>query len=407
MTELLWFTFGLSIAITVYHIAVYPLILEWAAGRYGRKSVPASPPADWPGITILIPAYNEEKIIARKIENLGQIDYPRDKIHIQLALDGCADQTQAFATAAAARERSGLDIQIVAYPRNIGKVAILNSQIGAITTPLVALSDASAFFAPNAIKQAVAHFSDPKVGVVFPTYALNEPGSTGEQTYIRYLTHVKALETRLDSAIGGHGALYLFRRPLWQPLPPDTINDDYILPLRIVAAGYRGIYDPDIVAVEMEKTHSVQEFRRRMRLSAGNMQQTIELIKLADPRRFWLAFMFVSGKGLRPFIPLLAAVAVIAADLLALRYSVLAWALLTAGMVAVGVLALRVRQLRGLPGVVLKAGYALEGLAASLIGSVKYLLGFKAGQWQRSKEDQLDRVAAATVYQSPKTSVLT
>lgn len=405
MTVVLWFVFALPLAIMVYHIALYPLILQWAGARFGRPLAPVNPPDVWPEITVLIPAYNEEKIIARKIENLGQIEYPRDKIHIRLALDGCSDQTQQRATEAAARQTSGLDIQILSYPRNIGKVAVLNSQISTITTPLVALSDASAFFAPGAIKQAVAHFNDPNIGVVFPTYALSEPGSAGEQAYIRYLTHVKALETTLDSAIGGHGALYLFRRPLWQPLAPDTINDDYILPLRIVAAGYRGLYDPEIVAVEMEKTQSVQEFRRRMRLSAGNMQQTLALVKLADPRRFWLAFMFVSGKGLRPFIPLLAAISAFAANLLALRYSVLAWVLLSAAMGAAAMLALGVRQLTGVPPFVLKVGYALEGLAASLIGTVKYLLGLKAGQWQRSKTDQSDRVAAATVYQSQTASV--
>ncbi len=400
MSALLWFALIASVAAIAYHLVVYPLILEWAASRYGKDPVPAAALTDWPDITIVVPAYNEEKIIARKIQDLSAIDYPRERLHVRLALDGCRDQTESVARAAAVAEGSGLDLTIVSYPRNIGKVAVLNDQIAAIASPLVALSDASAFFSPDAIKKAVAHFADPRIGVVFPTYRLLESGSVGEQVYINYLTKVKALETRLDSAIGGHGALYLFRRALWQPLPADTINDDYILPLRIVAQGYRGIYDSGIVAVEMETTHGVQEFRRRMRLSAGNMQQTLALLKLADPRRFWLAFMFVSGKGMRPFVPLLAAVAAVSVYLLAVLNSPLLGVLATLGLAAAALLAFHVRELRGAPRLLLKIGYVLEGLAASLIGTVKFLFGFKAGQWQRSKWDQAERVAAKIIYQS-------
>jgi cellulose synthase/poly-beta-1,6-N-acetylglucosamine synthase-like glycosyltransferase len=400
MSALLWLVLIASVALIAYHLAVYPMVLEWAARTYGKDPDQAAPPAMWPDVTIIIPAYNEAAIIARKIENLSAIDYPRDKLHVRLALDGCRDQTESLARAAALGEGSGLDLTIVSYTRNIGKVAVLNDQIAAVTSPVVALSDASAFFAPDAIKKAVAHFTDAHVGVVFPTYRLLVSGSVGEQVYINYLTKVKALETRLDSAIGGHGALYLFRRALWQPLPADTINDDYILPLRIVAQGYRGIYDTGIVAVEMETTHAVQEFRRRMRLSAGNMQQTLALLKLADPRRFWLAFMFVSGKGMRPFVPLLAAAAGLAAYLLAAMNSTVLGVLATLGLAAAAVLTVKVRQLHGAPRLLLKIGYILEGLAASFIGTAKFLLGLKAGQWQRSKWDQADRVAAKIVYQS-------
>ena len=105
--------------------------------------------------------------------------------------------------------------------------------------------------------------------------------------------------------MGAHGALYLFRRDLWTPLAPDTINDDFVLPMSIVANGYRSVYAPQIRVFEREKTQISQEFMRRVRIGAGNFQQAIRLVRLANPLRPGLAFAFVSGKGLRAVMPLI------------------------------------------------------------------------------------------------------
>ena len=105
--------------------------------------------------------------------------------------------------------------------------------------------------------------------------------------------------------MGAHGAFYLFRRAAWTPLPQDTINDDFVLPMTIVLHGFRAVQDPAITASELERTKSGQDFWRRVRIGAGNLQQVIRLARLGDPRRGWVSFAFLSGKGLRGVLPFL------------------------------------------------------------------------------------------------------
>ncbi|GAL11026.1 glycosyltransferase SypQ [Vibrio astriarenae] len=75
------------------------------------------------------------------------------------------------------------------------------------------------------------------------------------------------------------------------------INDDFIIPMEIVSRGYDAVYDNNVIATEMEPTDLSDDFSRRLRISAGNMQQALFLGKLFHPRFRRVAFAFFSGKG--------------------------------------------------------------------------------------------------------------
>jgi cellulose synthase/poly-beta-1,6-N-acetylglucosamine synthase-like glycosyltransferase len=371
----------------VYHHTVYPVLLARIGSR--RRAASAGPaPADiaeaaLPSMTIIIPAYNEAAVITEKVIDLARTQYPRDRLRIVIAIDGATDQTKTLAEAAVAQYCRGLDVTIHEYPRNIGKVAVLNDQIARASTDIIALNDTSALINPEGLRRAAARFATPGVGVVFATYRLREAGSEGERAYTEFQTTLKANEGALDSPMGGHGALYFFRRALWSPLPTDTINDDFILPMRIVANGAKGVYDEAIVATELERTRTEQEFRRRIRIGAGNMQQAIRLIGLADPRRPWLAFTFLSGKGSRPFMPFIFLLALGLTSMLAWLgspwYRILLGCELMVLAIAVAVIVLRSPTT---PKILAWLGYLVEGHFASFLGALRVLVGRRIKGWQ-------------------------
>lgn len=373
----------------VYHHVVYPVLLSkigsWhRASRHNEPSAVVQP-SEWPTMTVIVPAYNEATYIAEKIINLAEADYPRDRLKIVLAIDGSTDQTLPLAEAAIREYCAGLDFELVNYRTNVGKVAVLNDCIAVAGSDLIALNDTSALFNAGALKQAASQFSDSAIGVVFATYRLRDAGSEGERAYTRFQTTLKANEAALDSPMGGHGALYFFRRALWTPMRADTINDDFILPMQIIANGARGVYDETIVATELERTKTNQEFRRRVRIGAGNMQQAIRLARLADPRRFWLAFTFVSGKGSRPFMPFIIILAIVLTAILAARG---AWFynLMLGGellVVVLGVVVILVRS-PSTPKILAWLGYLVEGYVASSIGALRVVGGLRLNGWQRS-----------------------
>ena len=158
----------------------------------------------------------------------------------------------------------------------------------------------------------------------------------------------------------------MFRRALWTPLEPDTINDDFVLPMRMVAAGWKAIYDRQIVATELEATTSRQDFRRRVRIGAGNLQQALRLWTLANPMNPGLAFVFVSGKGLRSIMPFILLAGFAASVSLALSgglvWQVLLGAELAAGMLVIAAAAMPGRAPRPLNSFIyLVQGYARRG----------------------------------------------
>lgn len=385
---------GVTATAFAYHHIVYPLLLrEFAAfarfrASQSRAAAPAWRPGNTPSMTLIVPAHNEAAVIAQKIANIVALDYPREKLTVVIACDGCTDDTPAIARAAAARYCASLDIRVHVNEVNAGKVAVLNAEIAAAQGDIVALSDSSAMLEPDALRAAAGHFADAGVGVVCPTYRLAAAGSEGERAYWAYQTRIKADEAALGSPIGAHGAFYLFRRKLWTPLPADTINDDVILPMRIVAAGYRAVYDTGIAATEIEQTQPSQEWRRRVRIGAGNLQQVLRLPALASPRRRGLAFVFLSGKALRPLIPFLVLatfIATLAASLMS-DPVMTAFLLVQLSLAALAVAAIVFRKAH-MPKPVQWLGYLTEGHSASFVGAVRYIAGRESKPWRSSATD--------------------
>lgn len=393
-----------SMALLIYHHLTYPIVVSFfAAAQRAVRGAKTEGAQDFlPSVTILVPAHNEERVIGPKLVNLLQTDYPADRLAIVIVLDGCTDDTRRTSVdtldslpSQTQAQRAKRSLRVYEYPSNVGKVAVLNQQISQIKSDIVVLSDASASLSSDAVRRAVNHFSDPKVGVVAPTYKLVRAGREGEQAYTDYLTRLRRDEGELDSPLGCHGACYLFRRNLWQPMAADTINDDFILPMQIIAGGYRGVYDTSIVAVELETSSRQQEFRRRVRLGAGNMQQSIRLARLLNPRRPWLAFTFASGKWLRAFMPFVALAAVLAlAGLAACGGPTEQISALCGGMAIAALLYVGPTQ----PRILAWAAYLIEGYAASLVGAVMFLAGRRLSKWQPNATIQTGDATANLIW---------
>ena len=375
-----------SIIIIAYHHIGYPLLLHrLAIAKRSAVRVAAQPHAvadpALPTVTLIVPVHNEAAVIEAKIENMAALDYPARLLSIVIALDGCTDGTSEMVKRAIERGCAGLEFRILEYPYCRGKVAVLNDCIALARTELIALTDASASIEPQALCRTAHRFSDPAIGVVCAAYQLVAAGGEGERAYWKYQTQIKLDESTLAAPMGAHGAFYAFRRRLWQPLPEDTINDDFVVPMRIVMNGARAIYDPSIVATELEPTTSQQEYRRRVRIGAGNIQQAIRLFSLAAPWRGWVAFLFVSGKGLRPFISGLALIALFTSAQLTWSRGPPYFAIYVAALVVSIALTFYPVKGRALPKSLLWVSYLVRGHLASFIGAGGYLTGWHRGPW--------------------------
>jgi cellulose synthase/poly-beta-1,6-N-acetylglucosamine synthase-like glycosyltransferase len=391
MDLMLSIVFVVSSLLVVYHHVGYPIFLNWYSRHHPLKSIKhkirgyrtMKSDRRCLTVTILIPAYNEEQWIADKIRNIASLDYPRNKLKVIIACDGCSDNTVSIAEQTI-QEAICADthFEIRAFTQNQGKVALVNQQLKTISSDIIALSDVSALISIDALWIANKHFQNPHVGVVNGHYQLFNSHNEGENRYWQYQSKVKMNEATLGSTLGAHGAFYLFRTHLFEEMEANTINDDFMIPMTIVRKGYSAIYEPDMVALELEPTNQENDFRRRLRISAGNMQQAIRLADMFLPKYRGIAFAFMSGKGLRLLTPYLLIFCFISSVWL------IEHPLFSAAVVAQVALYSIALLSYYLPYIFCHKSckvilYVVAGHYANFIGGLRYLFGLESGKWSR------------------------
>jgi cellulose synthase/poly-beta-1,6-N-acetylglucosamine synthase-like glycosyltransferase len=272
-------------------------------------------------------AHNEARVIGQKMRNCKRLDYPADRLEILVGCDGCTDRTAALARQANVPNARVLEIS----PRG-GKPATLNLLVPLAQGDIVVLCDSNTMFQPGTLMSLVRHFEERNVGCVCGELRLVDvvQKRSSENLYWKYETMLKFLESRLNMLVGANGGIFAIRKKLFSPLPPDGIIDDFLVAMRIRAAGHRVVYDPEAVAVEELAQGVRHEFRRRIRIGAGNFHALKYTRKLLHPAMGWVAFSYWSHKVFRWIVPLALCIAEASAILLAndLRY---------AGVAALGV----------------------------------------------------------------------
>ncbi len=397
MTTVLSFVTFVMGFLVVYHHVIFPLWLR----QYRKKHLITAPNVEsldmhdaavreaLPHITVIIPAYNEAAVITDKIMSLGTLHYPAEKLHIALLCDGCKDNTAEIARAAhQLPENQHLQLSIEDFKTNRGKVAVVNEAMLKASTPLVALSDVSALLSVDALLMAASHFKDPKIAVVAGGYRILNAGSAGEKLYWDYQLSIKLGEAALGAPMGVHGAFYLVRQHLFEPLPSDTINDDFIIPMEMVAKGYRAVYDPNILALELEQADMAQDQHRRRRIAAGNLQQVIRLRKLLHPRYRGIALAFFSGKALRTIMPFCLMMLFLGSVIL--YPTSWFWQIAALAQIFVYCLATAVHFSHRLQNksALQSVYYLVSGHISGLLGATLYLGGQYRSPWKRAQNTQ-------------------
>jgi cellulose synthase/poly-beta-1,6-N-acetylglucosamine synthase-like glycosyltransferase len=287
--------FWIAVLIPLYAFAGYPLVLA-ALGLAIHRDVRKAPIR--PFVSLLIPAYNEARVMARKIENSLALDYPADRIEIVVVSDGSSDETVDIASAEGG-------VRVMALQKNRGKMAALNAAVPELRGEIIVFSDASAMLAPDSVRLLVENFADPSVGAAGGRYQVVKPKQVNigasEDVYWKYEAFLKTQESRLGSTLGAHGHLHAIRKELYPFPPAETINDDYVIPLSVIGRGFRAVHEP--AAVVFEEAREMTGFGRRIRIVAGNLQQLRHLGQFLAPCQPLPLLFFLSHKVIRLLVP--------------------------------------------------------------------------------------------------------
>lgn len=300
--------FWICMGTILYTYLGYPLLIQFLAWVRPR---PVKRALIYPRLTLLVPAYNEAEVIEAKIANSLDLDYPKELLEILIASDGSIDGTNDLV-----RKHEGRGIRLLAFPEQRGKLATLKAAVPMASGEIILFSDASALLDRRAAQALVCNFADPEVGCVSGLYRFGKSAESiqgeGERLYFGYETSIREWEGAWNVALGAHGAGYAIRKDLFPQLEPGTINDDFVIPMKIILAGYRAVYARDAVAYEWTNSNRKQEFTRRTRIAVGNFQQMGLLPSLLRKHYYSVAFELLSHKVLRAILPFLMVTALLA-----------------------------------------------------------------------------------------------
>jgi len=269
--------FWAAAGLIVYAHLGYPLLLWGLSSIFGDGGESLELGGEPPRVSLVIPAYDEEEVIERKVANAHALDYPRERLEIIVASDGSSDRTAALAGAA------GAD-RVLDLPRG-GKVASLNAAVRQASGQILAFSDANSYWRADALRRLVARFADERVGYACGQVRF-EGGEGGNQEglYWRYEMAVRSMETRLAGITAGNGAIYAVRREAYLELDPSR-GQDIGFPFELTKRGWRAVYEPGSLAEEKMAPTVEGEFRRKRRMMWGLWDVMLKWGML-DPRGY-------------------------------------------------------------------------------------------------------------------------
>ena len=377
---------AVSAGITIYSYALYPALL-WIVSKVRRRhGVRATEPAEWPPVTITLPAYNAQETLRPVLEALVRTDYPVDRRQILVVSDGSTDGTDDLV-----REYASQGVELLRIEGRLGKTEIENRAFASIRGEIVVNTDASVTIDPQAVKKLVAALGDPDVGVAsardISVASVGAKGHASEAAYVGYEMWIRDLETAAEGIIGSSGCLYAVRAPLHRRELQGHLSRDFSSALWARLNGARAVSVRDAICFVPRAANMRIEFRRKIRTMSRGIQTLFYHGQLLDPFRYGLFAWFLwSHKLVRWLVPMALVTGAIAVVVLSRAGRVA----VVAGLVLAAVGWWWPQNGRA-PKLASVAAYFVSGSVAGLVAWKRALMREGAAVWEPTPRALADR----------------
>ncbi len=297
--------YWISLLVLFYIYIGYPLLLRLLPKKPLFEHL--SDNEFFPNVTVIIPAFNEEKVISATIENKLAQSYPTDKLSIIVVSDASEDNTDKLVLEIAAQNPR---VELIRQTPRQGKTSGLNLAVEQIDSDIIVFSDANSHYDEDAIQHLVDCFRDDSVGYVTGKMVyVGEDGNLvgdGCSAYMKYENHLRSLESGVSSVVGVDGGIDACRRQNHRKLNADQLPD-FVLPLKVAEQKMRVIYCEKAVLREPALNNADSEYRMRVRVSLRAYWALWDMRVLFNPTQYgFFSLQLFSHKLLRylAFVPL-------------------------------------------------------------------------------------------------------
>jgi len=383
--------FWLSVFFVIYSYAIYPFILKLLVIGKKQNNV-FYDENELPLVSVIIAAYNEESVIVEKLDSVLQSSYPDDKLEILIGSDASSDKTIPLVKEMS--QRFPL-IRCFDFSERRGKPSVVNDLVSHSKGEILILTDANVIFSTDTIINLIRHFKNQSIGLV-DTHMVNrglkkEGISYQEKAYISREVQIKHMESLIwGTMMGPFGGCYAVRREDYSDVPPHSLVDDFYINMKVLEKGKKAVNELESVVFEDVSNSMRDEFRRKVRISAGNFQNLGRFRQLLWPPWSGTGFAFLSHKVLRWFGPLFLILTLVA-NIFLVRHSVF-YSLTLAGqlllMFGIPFFDWMLKKINIHLSVVRLAVHFYAMNLALLVGLFKYLKGIRTGIWKPTPRNQ-------------------
>jgi cellulose synthase/poly-beta-1,6-N-acetylglucosamine synthase-like glycosyltransferase len=370
--------FWLAASVLAYVYVGYPILMRALAALRGRRVRCDSNLR--PTVTVIITAYNEEKSIRAKIDNVLALAYPRELLDVIVASDGSGDATDRIVSSCGFPR-----VRLLRVEGRRGKTACQNVAVEQAKGEIVVFTDATTAIDPTALAAMIANFADPEVGCVAGLLVYQGKGANltaaGGVSYWGYEVALREAESRLSTLIGVSGCLYGVRRGAYRPVAPNLISD-FVIAMRMREQGLRCVLEPRALCFEETLDRSRHELAMRVRVAVRSIAAMVAerrfLNFFSDPLFAWQLW---SHKLLRYTSPywfvLMWAASARLAELPLYRIALLGQSAVVAAGLAGFILKIGAKK----PGLLDKPYYFLLTNLAAMIATLRYARGERMVTW--------------------------
>ncbi len=299
--------FWISVFLIFQSYVVYPLVLHLLSLNKKNNEIFLSRDENLPFVSVILSVYNEEQVIVEKLRSIFGTNYPEDKFELLVGSDGSTDKTNSILKLYSVEHSS---LRFFQFSERKGKGQVINNLRKEAKGEILIFTDAQVMFTPDLIFYLTRHFKNTAIGLVGANIVNKRIDTSGisvqEWSFMSREIRLKYMEGKVWGTMNGaYGACYAMRNELFTPVPEGYSVDDFFITMKVLEKKYKCILDLEAVGYENVPNRIREEFRRRIRISAGNFQNLVYFYKLLWPPFTGLSFSFLSHKVLRWICPFL------------------------------------------------------------------------------------------------------
>lgn len=293
--KIIFFIAGFAIFYAMIGYPLTLLILEKILKRKNTKDLSYKP-----FVSVIISAYNEEKVIEKKLENIIATSYPSYEVIV--ANDASSDRTVEIVNDFIIRHPDK-NIRLNTVKNHLGKTNAQDEAVEVANGQIIVFSDANSMFKADAIDELVSFFTDENIEYVCGSLIYSKDDDiasvVAENSYWDVELLMRKIESEISTIAAGNGAIYAVRKKDYRHYNLVS-SHDYEMPLAAGLNNKRALYNPQAIAVEKAGATTKDEFKRKVRMQRRILSNIFTNLRRLNIFKYgWFSFFHFNHKTLR------------------------------------------------------------------------------------------------------------